>query len=139
MAKPLSRLLRIMTRLRSPTGCPWDRQQTHRSMIKCLKDEAEEVIESIRKRDMGGLREELGDLLLQVVFHCQLSKERGGFDFNDVVETLNRKLIRRHPHVFRKGTARDTASVLRQWHEIKAREKKDRRHARNRRQSRRAR
>ena len=78
-----------------------------------------------------GNYEELGDLLLQVVFHCQLSREKGGFDFDDVVQTLNRKLIRRHPHVFSKGIARDTKSVLKQWHEIKTREKRDKRHARN--------
>lgn len=131
MSKQVTKLLRIMARLRSPTGCPWDREQTHETIIKCLTDEAEEVIQSIRQKDMHGLREELGDLLLQVVFHCQLARERGDFSFDDVVATLNRKLIRRHPHVFKKGTARDTESVLKQWHEIKAREKRDRRHAKN--------
>ncbi len=78
------------------------------------------------------MREELGDLLLQVVFHSQLAREAGKFSFDDVVRTLNRKLIRRHPHVFGNVKAHDSATVLKQWHEIKAREKKDGRHARNR-------
>src|SRR4051812_14191988 len=111
MSKQVTKLLRIMARLRSPTGCPWDREQTHESIIKCLNDEAKEVIDAIRDKDMHGLREELGDVLLQVVFHCQLANEKGHFSFDDVVATLNRKLIRRHPHVFRKGSARDTATV----------------------------
>ena len=132
MSKPVTRLLRIMSRLRSTRGCPWDRRQTHESIIRCLKDESEEVIHTIRKRDYHGLREELGDLLLQVVFHSQLAKEAGKFDFDDVVQTLIRKLVRRHPHVFGKRKVHDVAAVLRQWHRIKAGEKKDRRHARNR-------
>ncbi len=132
MSKQVTKLLRIMARLRSPTGCPWDREQTHESIIKCLTDEAEEVIQSIRSKDMHGLREELGDLLLQVVFHSQLAKEKGHFSFEDVVATLNRKLVRRHPHVFKKGAARDTEAVLKQWNQIKEREKRDRRHAKNR-------
>ncbi len=132
MSKQVTKLLRIMARLRSPTGCPWDRDQTHETIIKCLTDEANEVIEVIREKDMHGLREELGDLLLQVIFHCQLAKEEGHFSFDDVVNTLNRKLIRRHPHVFKKGVARDTEAVLTQWKKIKEREKHDRRHAKNR-------
>lgn len=132
MSKPLDRLLRIMARLRSPTGCPWDREQTHRSMIRCLRDEAKEVIHAIETNDAHALREELGDLLLQVVFHAQLAREKGRFGFNDVVTTLTRKLVRRHPHVFGNSRARDTKAVLQQWDQIKAREKRDRRHARNR-------
>lgn len=132
MSKPLDRLLRIMSRLRSPKGCPWDREQTHRSMIRCLRNEAREVIEAIESGNSHALRDELGDLLLQVVFHSQLAREKKRFDFNDVVTTLTRKLVRRHPHVFGNSHARDSAAVLRQWGEIKAREKRDRRHARNR-------
>lgn len=132
MSAPVNRLLRIMARLRSPRGCPWDREQSHRSMIRCLRDEAKEVIHAIETDDAHALREELGDLLLQVVFHAQLAREKGKFDFNDVVTTLTRKLVRRHPHVFGNSRARDSKAVLRQWHEIKAREKRDRRHARNR-------
>lgn len=132
MSKQVTRLLRIMARLRSPHGCAWDREQTHQSLIGCLKDETREVIETIDQRDMHGLREELGDLLLHVVFHAQMAREAGHFDFDDVVRTLIRKLVRRHPHVFGKRAAHDTATILKQWHEIKAREKKDQRHARNR-------
>jgi len=132
MSRPVTRLLRIMARLRSPRGCPWDREQTHDSLLPCLKNEAGEVAHVIRKKDFHGMREELGDLLLQVVFHSQLAREAGKFSFDDVVRTLNRKLIRRHPHVFGNVKAHDSATVLRQWYEIKAREKKDRRHARNR-------
>ena len=132
MSKPVTRLLRIMARLRSPTGCPWDRKQTHASIIQCLRDETNEVIDAIRKKDMHGLREELGDLLLHVAFHAQLARERGHFDFDDVVRMLNRKLVRRHPHVFGKHKARNVAEVWKKWNEIKAREKRDRRHAKNR-------
>ncbi len=132
MSKPLNQLLRIMSRLRSPRGCPWDREQTHRSMVRCLRDETREVVHAIEQKDFHGLREELGDLLLQVVFHSQLAREKGRFDFNDVVRTLSRKLVRRHPHVFGNSAAHDTRAVLRQWNEIKAREKRDKRHARNR-------
>lgn len=128
----IQKLLRIMSKLRSPKGCPWDREQTHESIIRCLKNESREVIEAIQKKDFHGLREELGDLLLQVIFHAQLAKEAGHFHFNDVVQTLNRKLIRRHPHVFGKSKLKDSASVLKQWNEIKAREKKDKRHSKNR-------
>ena len=132
MSKPVTRLLRIMARLRSPRGCPWDREQTHASIIQCLRDESAEVIGAIRKKNHHDLREELGDLLLQVVFHAQMAKEAGRFDFNDVVDTLCRKLVRRHPHVFGQRKLKDSAAVLKQWDKIKAREKRDKRHARNR-------
>jgi MazG family protein len=132
VSKQLTKLLRIMARLRSPTGCSWDREQSHESLIPCLKNESEEVISAIKKKDIHELREELGDLLLQVVFHSQLAREKGQFNFDDVVRMLNRKLIRRHPHVFGKTKAHNTAAVLEQWDKIKAREKKDRRHVRNR-------
>ena len=129
MSKPMTKLIRVMAKLRSPQGCPWDREQNHQSIIRCLEDETKEVIYAIRKKDFHGLREELGDLLLQVVFHSQLAREKGRFNFDDVVRTITRKLIRRHPHVFGKSKIKDTAGVLKQWDEIKAREKKDRRHA----------
>jgi MazG family protein len=133
MSRELTQLLKIMAKLRSPTGCPWDREQSHRSLIPCLQNEAKEVIDAIKKRDSYSLQEELGDLLLQVVFHAQLAREKGHFSFNDVVRTLNRKLVRRHPHVFKRSKASDTKAVLKQWEEIKAKEKRDRRHARHRR------
>jgi tetrapyrrole methylase family protein/MazG family protein len=132
VSKPVTRLLKIMARLRSERGCPWDREQTHRSIIRCLRSESREVIQAIETGNYHGLKEELGDLLLQVVFHCQLAREAGKFSFDDVVRTLNRKLVRRHPHVFGNRHARNSAEVLRQWDAIKAREKKDRRHATNR-------
>ncbi|MDD2709010.1 MAG: MazG family protein [Verrucomicrobiae bacterium] len=122
----IKQLLRIMTRLRSRHGCPWDREQTHQSIIRCLKSESREVIRAIENNDYHNLQEELGDLLLQVVFHSQLAREAGKFTFNDVVRTLNRKLVRRHPHVFGKSKARTSEEVLKQWADIKAREKKQR-------------
>lgn len=133
MSKSVTRLLKIMARLRSERGCPWDREQTHESIIRCLKNESREVIRAIETGNFHGLKEELGDLLLQVVFHCQLAREDGKFNFDDVVCMLNRKLVRRHPHVFGHSRVRNSAEVLRQWDAIKAREKRDRRHAANRR------
>jgi len=132
MSRQVTRLLRIMSRLRSPRGCPWDREQTHESLVQALKDETAEVIDAIKQKDFPGIREELGDLLLHIIFQSQIAKEAGKFDFDDVVRTLIRKLVRRHPHVFGKHSANDSIAVLKQWHEIKAREKKDKRHARNR-------
>ncbi len=132
MSRQVTRLLRIMSRLRSPSGCPWDREQTHESLVQALKDETAEVIEAIQQKDFPGIREELGDLLLHVIFQSLIAKEAGKFDFDGVVRTLIRKLVRRHPHVFGRRAANDSATVLKQWHEIKAREKKDKRHARNR-------
>jgi ATP diphosphatase len=131
MSKEVTRLIRIMSQLRKK--CPWDQKQNHKTLIPCLKNEAKEVIETIEQKDFHGMREELGDLLLQVIFHSHLANEAGKFDFNDVVKTLNRKLIRRHPHVFANPNSNhDSASVLKQWNEIKAKEKRDKRHARNR-------
>ena len=96
----LEELLEIVSILRCPEGCEWDRSQTHESMIECLKNESAEVIDAINKKDDENFKEELGDLLLQVLLHAEIAKERGAFDFNAVVQTLSEKLIRRHPHVF---------------------------------------
>jgi MazG family protein len=93
-------LLEIVSILRSPEGCEWDRAQTHVSMIECLENESKEVISAIQNRDDENFKEELGDLLLQVLLHAEIASERKAFDFNDVVQTLSEKLIRRHPHVF---------------------------------------
>ena len=93
-------LLEIVSILRSPEGCEWDRAQTHESMIECLENESKEVISAIQNRDDENFKEELGDLLLQVLLHAEIASERKAFDFNDVVQTLSEKLIRRHPHVF---------------------------------------
>ena len=96
----MEELLEIVTVLRSPEGCSWDRAQTHESMKKCLQDETEEVLQAIDNQDDKNLCEELGDLLLQVLMNAEIARERGVFTFDDVVQQLSEKLIRRHPHVF---------------------------------------
>src|SRR5215468_7667352 len=95
-------LLSVMARLRSPTGCPWDREQDHMTLRWHAVEEVYELMDAIELRDDAEMAEELGDLLLQVVFHCQLAKERGAFNFQTVVRHITDKLIRRHPHVFGK-------------------------------------
>ncbi|MDQ8179636.1 MazG family protein [Pelagicoccus sp. SDUM812005] len=112
-----------MARLRGPGGCPWDMEQDHQSIAQCLVDECSELLETIDKLDMDHMREELGDVLLQVVFHAQLAKEAGHFDFEAVAEEINEKLIRRHPHVFGDVDLNNSDAVLKQWDEIKATEK----------------
>jgi uncharacterized protein YabN with tetrapyrrole methylase and pyrophosphatase domain len=92
-------LLKVMAKLRSPTGCPWDREQSHMSLRRHAIEEVYELIDAIEARDDHEMTEELGDLLLQVVFHCQLARERGAFDFEKVCRMIVEKLIRRHPHV----------------------------------------
>jgi ATP diphosphatase len=124
----ISRLLEIMAALRNPdTGCPWDQEQDFASIAPYTLEEAYEVVDAIERGDPADLKEELGDLLLQVVFHAQMAAEKGMFAFPDVVEAINRKLIRRHPHVF--GDARDLspAQVKMLWDEIKQEEKAERR------------
>lgn len=121
--EPLARLRAIVRILRSPGGCPWDREQTHESLRAGLIEEACEVIDAITQNDDANLREELGDLLLQIVFHADLATERGAFTLEDAAAHVSEKLIRRHPHVFSDGDARDSAAVLRQWEEIKRAEK----------------
>src|SRR5947209_14768396 len=97
---PIHDLLQIMARLRSPTGCPWDREQDHMTLRFHAVEEVYELIDAIEAGDEHEMLEELGDLLLQVVFHCQLASERGVFDFEKVARNITEKLIRRHPHVF---------------------------------------
>lgn len=116
-------LLKIMEILRSPEGCPWDRQQTHQSIRNNLIEETYEAVEAIDTADKVLLREELGDVLLQVVFHAQLEKEKGGFDFSDVADGVAKKLIERHPHVFGDVSVRDSEEVLKNWDAIKMRAK----------------
>ena len=122
-AGDVSRLREIVARLRAPGGCPWDREQTHESLRAALLEECYETIEAIEQADDANLREELGDLLLQVIFHARMAQEQGAFDFADVVQTLSEKLIRRHPHVF--GEARDLApqAVKDLWEQIKREER----------------
>lgn len=119
----VSRLQEIVTRLRAPDGCPWDREQTHSSLRSALVEECYEVVEAINREDDPNLQEELGDILLHVVMHSHLANEREAFDFNQVVETVCEKLIRRHPHVFGDSSAEDTQQVLKQWEQIKREEK----------------
>lgn len=114
-----------MAALRAPNGCPWDREQTHASLRGALLEEAYEVIEAIDTGDLASLRDELGDLLLHVIFHAQIEIEQGGFNLDDVAETSCEKMIRRHPHVFGENAGRlgTSGAVLTQWEEIKRQEK----------------
>jgi uncharacterized protein YabN with tetrapyrrole methylase and pyrophosphatase domain len=124
-------LLRVMARLRSPTGCPWDREQSHMTLRRHAIEEVYELIDAIEARDDGEMAEELGDLLLQVVFHCQLARERGAFDFEKVTRHLVDKLIRRHPHVFGTTKVKDVDEVWANWEKIKKAEKHGTKHARH--------
>ena len=123
-------LLKVMARLRSPTGCPWDREQDHQSLRWHAVEEVYELLDAIEARDDHELEEELGDLLLQVVFHCQLARERGAFDFEKVARRITEKLIRRHPHVFGDVKVKDVDQVWANWEKIKRAEKHGTRHAR---------
>jgi len=115
-------LLTVMARLRAVGGCPWDREQTHTSLKPYLIEEAYEVLEAIESSDPGSLREELGDLLFQVVFHSQLAREADAFDMADVLRGLNAKMVGRHPHVFADATVHNAQDALTQWESIKRRE-----------------
>ncbi|MGA1205098.1 MAG: nucleoside triphosphate pyrophosphohydrolase [Opitutales bacterium] len=118
-------LRETMARLRAPDGCPWDREQTHQTLCEPLIDETAELLDTIDRNDMEHMCEELGDVLLQVVFHSQLAEESGHFNFDDVARGINEKLVRRHPHVFGDVDLQDTDAVLHQWEQIKASEKKN--------------
>jgi MazG family protein len=124
-------LLRIMARLRSPTGCPWDREQSHRTLRRHAIEEVYELIDAIEAGDDHEMAEELGDLLLQIVFHCQLAKERGAFDFEKVSRMLVDKLVRRHPHVFGTTKVKNVDEVWANWEKIKKAEKHGTKHARH--------
>ena len=126
-SKDISRLIEIMAALRNPeTGCPWDIEQDFESIKPYTIEEAYEVADAIERRDMDDLCEELGDLLLQVVFHSRMAEEAGEFSFGDVVEAITKKMIRRHPHVFARSGADTPDAVKVQWDEIKAEEKRER-------------
>jgi uncharacterized protein YabN with tetrapyrrole methylase and pyrophosphatase domain len=127
----IQELLKVMARLRSPTGCPWDREQSHMTLRRHAIEEVYELIDAIEARDDHEMAEELGDLLLQVVFHCQLARERGVFDFEKVCRVLVEKLIRRHPHVFGTTKVKDVDEVWANWEKIKRAEKHGTRHARH--------
>tara|TARA_R110000850_G_scaffold264496_3_gene393596 strand:- start:1957 stop:2796 length:840 start_codon:yes stop_codon:yes gene_type:complete len=120
---PIDRLREIMHLLRSPGGCPWDAEQTHDSLIKHLIEESYEVADAIRGGDRDEIVDELGDLLLQPIFHAEIASESGAFDLDDIATAICEKLIRRHPHVFGDATAASSEAVLSQWDLIKAGEK----------------
>ena len=123
MNKKLSDLSGIMNRLREEDGCPWDREQTHDSLKSYLIEEAYEVLEAIESGENHALKEELGDLLFQVVFHSQIAKEDGRFTLEDVIANVSEKMIRRHPHVFGDEKAKNSEEVLSRWEDIKGKEK----------------
>lgn len=126
-SKDISRLIEIMVALRTPvTGCPWDLEQDFASIKPYTIEEAYEVADAIERNDMDDLCEELGDLLLQVVFHARMAEEAGEFAFGDVVEAVTRKMIRRHPHVFERSDADTPGAVKLQWDAIKQEEKRER-------------
>ncbi|MEH7481681.1 nucleoside triphosphate pyrophosphohydrolase [Neobacillus drentensis] len=123
LLKNFSKLREIIAELRSPTGCPWDREQTHESLKKYLIEETYEVIDAINHEDIDHLIEELGDVLLQVMLHAQIGEDDGYFSIDDIIEGLSAKMIRRHPHVFGNGQADNAEEVVRNWQEIKKQEK----------------
>jgi XTP/dITP diphosphohydrolase/ATP diphosphatase len=122
-AEPLAEAITIMARLRGPGGCPWDREQTFDSIKKHTLEETYEVFDAIERRDWHSLRDELGDLLLQILFYAQMADEAGYFTLAEVADSLNAKLIRRHPHIFAGEQATDSSAVLRNWEQIKRAEK----------------
>src|SRR5689334_3993973 len=126
----IDELVEIMARLRGPKGCPWDREQDHHSLRWHAVEEAYELMDAIESEDDHELEEELGDLLLQVVFHAQLARERGAFDLEQVARRICDKLIRRHPHVFGDVRVKDVDQVWANWEKIKRAEKHGTRHAR---------
>jgi len=130
-SRDIASLLDIMAALRTPvTGCPWDLEQSFATIAPYTIEEAYEVVDAIERGDIADLRDELGDLLLQVVFHARMAEEAGHFDFGGVVEAVTAKLIRRHPHVFANARDLSPAEVKALWGQIKAREKHDRLEAR---------
>jgi MazG family protein len=119
----LARFVDIVSRLRAPGGCPWDREQTHRSLLSCLLDEAYEFFDAVDNGDRGKMQEELGDILLQVVLHAEIARQEGDFDIEDVARGIGDKIVRRHPHVFGGAAVSSSKEVLRNWETIKRQEK----------------
>src|SRR5271170_2092160 len=117
------KLAAVQARLRAPDGCPWDREHTHASLRTYLIEEAYEVLEALESGDDGKFAEEMGDLLLQVVFHSEIAKEEGRFTVSDVIREVHDKMVRRHPHVFGEKRAKDSAEVLKNWEQIKKEER----------------
>jgi len=123
MATNVDRFVEIVARLRAPGGCPWDREQTHKSLLNCLLDETYEFFEAVEDGDSSHMKEELGDLLMQVVLHSQMASERGEFTLEDVAGGIAEKIVRRHPHVFGDTKVGSSAEVLHNWEQIKRAEK----------------
>ncbi len=124
MNDKFQKLVEIMEKLRSEEGCPWDKVQTHDTLKRYLLEETYELIEAIEKKDFRGIKEELGDLLLQIVFHSKIAKDEGKFDINDVIDTISTKMINRHPHVFGAASFETPEEVLSQWDDRKKEEGK---------------
>ena len=123
MQYDLAGLVNIVAELRGENGCPWDKEQTHETMVKHLREECEEVIEAIENKDDENLCEELGDVLFQVVMHSQIAKERGAFTIEDVIDGVAKKMVRRHPHVFAGMKIETEEERLAMWQNIKNKEK----------------
>ena len=124
MKNTFDELVETFAVLRGPNGCPWDKKQTHESLIKNMREEAEELVAAIEKKDVDNMKEELGDVLLQVLFHAQIAKEEGFFSIDDVIQGLYDKLHRRHPHVFgNHAKAASPEEALAVWKEMKKKEK----------------
>ena len=123
MKKSIEELVKTVAKLRSPNGCPWDKEQTHKTLKRYLIEESYETIDAIDKSDKHALMEELGDVLLQVVLHAQIAKENKDFTFDDVCNSINKKMISRHPHVFLNTKVKNTEEVLKNWEILKSNEK----------------
>ncbi len=123
MGEDLKELVELMARLRGPEGCPWDRKQTPESLKPFLLEESYEVIDALDEKDPAKIREELGDLLFQIIFHARLSEEQGQFTIRDVIGTIHEKMVRRHPHVFGDEKVETAQEVIANWEEIKKKEK----------------
>lgn len=117
-------LKKLFATLHGPRGCMWDKQQTHASILKDLREEVDEFIREVKKRDYHHMKEELGDLLLHVMFHAQIAAKHKRFDIEDVIDTLIKKLVRRHPHVFGKAKVNSTRQIIANWHKIKKEERR---------------
>ena len=124
MSKKFNELKMVFEILLSPNGCGWDRKQTHKSLIKYLKEETHEFEKAVKNKDFENMKEELGDILLQVMFHSQLAKKRKKFTIDDVIETLIKKLKRRHPHVFGNRKVKSLKEIIINWNKIKKSERR---------------
>lgn len=125
MSKKFDELVKVFEILNSPKGCRWDRKQTHKSLLKYLREETNEFIEAVKSGNSDDMEEELGDVLLQVMFHSQIAKKEKKFTIDDVIDTLTKKLKRRHPHVFGNKKVKSVKEIIVNWDKIKKSEKKN--------------